>query len=189
MSQHETGYARKERDLYETPEWVTAALVPHLPTTPCTIWEPAAASGKMVAALRHAGYIVVSTDIADGHDFLKAAGTDAEVIATNPPYALAQQFIEHALRLMKTRGSMAMLLRTDYDHARGRRHLFSGCTAFAKKVVLTRRIVWFDGPKAAPSFNHGWYIWSWRHQGAPVLAYGPEDAQAMAYEGRKEVKT
>jgi hypothetical protein len=32
--------------------------------------------------------------------------------------------------------------------------LFHGCPAFAKKLVLTRRIVWFDGGKAAPSFNH-----------------------------------
>jgi hypothetical protein len=33
MSQRESGYARKERDSYETPAWVTAALVPHLPVT------------------------------------------------------------------------------------------------------------------------------------------------------------
>jgi hypothetical protein len=31
MSQRESGYERKERDLYETPEWVTEALLPHLP--------------------------------------------------------------------------------------------------------------------------------------------------------------
>jgi hypothetical protein len=42
-----------------------------------------------------------------------------------------------------------MLLRTDYDHAVTRRHLFSDCHAFAKKIVLTKRIVWFDGPNSA----------------------------------------
>ena len=30
MSQRHSGYVRKERDLYETPEWVTEALIPHL---------------------------------------------------------------------------------------------------------------------------------------------------------------
>ena len=45
------------------------------------------------------------------------------------------------------------------------------CPAFARKVVLTKRIVWFDGPKAAPSFNHAWYIWDWKHRGSPMLAY------------------
>jgi hypothetical protein len=47
-----------------------------------------------------------------------------------------------------------MLLRTNYDHAATRQHLFSDCNAFAKKIVLTKRIVWFDGPGAPPSFNH-----------------------------------
>jgi hypothetical protein len=65
---------------------------------------------------------------------------------------------------------VAMLLRTDYDHAHSRIHLFAGCQSFAKKVVLTRRIIWFDGPKANPSYNHAWYIWNHEHEGPPVLA-------------------
>jgi hypothetical protein len=68
--------------------------------------------------------------------------------------------------------------RTDFDHAKSRRHLFADCPAFAKKLVLTKRIVWFvedDGkPKAAPSFNHAWFIWSWKHDGPPTIAYGPQ---------------
>jgi hypothetical protein len=175
VSQRESGYARKERDLYETPAWVTRALLPHLPPS-LSVWEPAAGSGKMAEELRLAGHSVRATDIATGCDFLSADDA-ADAIITNPPYALASEFIEHALRLMKPRGSVAMLLRTDFDHAKTRQHLFSGCAAFAKKVVLTRRIVWFEGPKAAPSFNHCWMIWDWKHRGPPVLAYGPEDGQ------------
>jgi hypothetical protein len=64
-----------------------------------------------------------------------------------------------------------MLLRTDYDHAVTRQQLFRDCPQFAKKLILTRRIVWFAGPKAAPSFNHAWFIWNWKHQGSPTLAY------------------
>lgn len=44
MSQRDSGYERKERDLYETPEWVTLALVPHLRRAINSVWEPAAAS-------------------------------------------------------------------------------------------------------------------------------------------------
>jgi hypothetical protein len=87
---------------------------------------------------------------------------------------LARDFIEHAIRLTKaTTGLVVMLLRTDYDHAATRQHLFSGCSIFAKKVVLTKRVVWFDGPTAAPSFNHAWYVWDWAHEGPPTLTYGP----------------
>jgi methylase of polypeptide subunit release factors len=115
----------------------------------------------------------MASDIAEGRDFLKTEEVfNCDAIVTNPPYVLAREFIEHALRIMRpVQGIVAMLLRTDFDHAATRQHLFSGCEAFAKKVVLTKRIVWFDGPNAAPSFNHAWYIWNWRHVGPPTLAY------------------
>ena len=45
MSQRESGYERIERDCYETPEWVTRALLPHLGNIK-SVWEPAAGSEK-----------------------------------------------------------------------------------------------------------------------------------------------
>jgi hypothetical protein len=49
MSQRKSGYERKERDSYQTPAWVTLALVPHLPWLPGRVWEPAcgSASGRL----------------------------------------------------------------------------------------------------------------------------------------------
>ena len=41
MSQRESGYQRKPLDQYETPGWVTLALIPHLPEFIGKIWEPA----------------------------------------------------------------------------------------------------------------------------------------------------
>ena len=97
MSQRDSGYIRIERDLYETPEWVTLALLPHLPKLDM-IWECAAASGKMARALTNAPAYVVSTDIDKNENFLNywspIAGCDA--IITNPPYELATEFISHA---------------------------------------------------------------------------------------------
>jgi hypothetical protein len=46
MSQRESGYRRKPLDQYETPAWVTRALIPHLPESIGKIWEPACGSGK-----------------------------------------------------------------------------------------------------------------------------------------------
>lgn len=178
MSQRDSGYARKERDLYETPEWVTLALIPYIPKRIQGIWEPACGSGKMYRALETSYAGVIATDIAGGPEYDFLATSDAEgisAIITNPPYALAREFIEHALKLMEpTEGFVAMLLRTDFDHANTRRYLFDGHEAFAKKVVLTKRIKWFEDSKGQPSFNHAWFIWDWRNQGAdPRLAYGP----------------
>lgn len=176
MSQRDSGYERKERDLYETPEWVTKALVRHLPRPPKVVWEPAAGNGKMLNALGVLDAPVYGTDIAEGSDFLShhAPYQRADAIITNPPYILATEFVQHAIRLMQgTEGVVAMLLRTDFDHAKTRENLFSLSPRFAKKVVLTKRIQWFEDSKGSPSFNHAWFIWDWKHQGAPTLAYGP----------------
>jgi hypothetical protein len=66
-----------------------------------------------------------------------------------------------------------MLLRA--DRAATRSSLF--IHPVAKKVALTKRIVWFTGPKAAPSFNHAWYVWDHKHCGPPTLAYAPYNSQ------------
>jgi hypothetical protein len=169
MSQRDSGYERKERDLYETPEWVTEALLPHLRPI-LSVWEPACGSGKMTRVLaRVAG--VVATDIATGDDFLEAEKR-ADCIITNPPYELATQFIERALSLTADSGLVAMLLRTDFAHAKTRQHLFQH-PAFAKKIELTKRIRWIEGSKGAPSFNHAWFVWDWQNLGKPTLAHSP----------------
>jgi len=48
-------------------------------------------------------------------------------IVTNPPYKLAQKFIEQEIDIIAPqKGKVAMLLRNEYDSAAGRQHLFSG---------------------------------------------------------------
>jgi hypothetical protein len=156
---------------YETPAWVTLALVPHLPKISGKVWEPACGSGKMVAALRQAGLDVIGGGIADGADFLgQPAKSGIGAIITNPPCALAREFIERALDFNGVR-VVAMLLRADFDHAATRAHLFDGCPMFAKKVVLTKRIRWFEDSRGSPSFNHCSMIWDRLHRGPPTLAY------------------
>lgn len=176
MSQRDSGYERKERDLYETPAWVTLALIPHLPARlrpGMNVYEPAAGSGKMVRVLADVGYVVDADDIADGRDFLECKRADHAAIITNPPYDIAPEFIWNAISLTReTEGLVAMLLRTDFDHASSRDYLFDR-EQFAKKVVLRKRIKWFEDSKGSPSFNHAWFIWDWKHSGPPTLAYGP----------------
>lgn len=181
MSQRNSGYERSVRDTYLTPTWVTQALVPHV-RTPAQVWEPACGPGKIIQALseKWPEVPIVGTDLDYGRDFLmeRELPFDVDAIITNPPYNLAQEFVEHAVRLMEGRGGyVAMLMRTDWDHAKTRAHLFRDCPAFAKKVVLTKRVVWFEpepGERGkSPSFNHSWWIWDWRHEGPPTIAYGP----------------
>lgn len=195
MSQRHSGYNRQDADNYATPSWVTRALLPHIPERIKTIWEPAAGEGAMANALRERPRtVVIATDIRPGNgmptspeplDFLGARKLACDGVITNPPFYLAQEFIERALELTYLQqGFVAMLLRADFDHAKKRRHLFAE-GPFAKRLVLTRRIIWFvdpltGKPKAAPSVNHSWFIWDHAHRGAAAVAYYLEEERGRA---------
>lgn len=195
MGVRNSGYERKPNDHYATPPWVTEALIPHLPRLHGgIIWEPAAGNGRMADVLRERiSADVIPTDanpgdwVVEQHDFLlDDPPFPPDAIITNPPFGKeAARFIERALEITKpTRGVVAMLLRTQFDHGKTYQHLFSRHPAWAKKLMLTRRIVWFvedDGkPKAGPSECHAWYIWDWRHKGPPMIAYGPDGIEEIA---------
>jgi predicted RNA methylase len=193
MAQRFSGYDRQKRESYPTPRWVTELLIPHLPRDLKEIWEPAAGNGVMAAALREGtGARVYASDIKPmfwcdvfSGDFFKYQChpiVDAErpqAIITNPPYGVqgreAEAFIEHALTLMApVNGFVAMLLKVDFDSAKGRDGMFASCPAWSKKLVLRKRIMWFPSESGhGPSDNHAWFLWDWAHQGPPTIAYAP----------------
>lgn len=187
MSQRNSEYARKDRDLYQTPEQHTQLLERFLPTRALQrIWEPAAGSGQMVDVFQTWGAGWYASDVhplADGIDQanffnFRDAPHKATAIITNPPYrdGLAQKFIEHALKLMKPcEGVVAMLLSDTYDFGVTRRHLFAEHPAFCKKIALHKRIIWFPAPEGekqvGPSQYHAWYLWDWAHRGPATMEY------------------
>ena len=186
MSQRASGYSRKENDEYQTPAWVTKTIVPHLAELGIDIiWEPASSEGCMSSDLYHAGFRVFESELTRGVDFLTVnnkfiaevfENSRCPAVVTNPPFKLSQQFIERALWMTEARrGAVAMLLRVDYDSAATRQHLFRYCKPWCKKLVLTNRIVWFDRPGAAPSFNHAWFLWSWQHSGPATISYAARE--------------
>ena len=123
----------------------------------------------MVRVLSDHGHIVEATDIANGIDFLTCEKLfDVDAIVTNPPFNLATQFIERALEIA---GIVAIVVRIDFDFAKTRQHLFAKCPHFSKKIVLLKRVVWFEGSTGSPSYNHCWLIWNWSHIGPPTIAY------------------
>jgi hypothetical protein len=173
MSQRPSGYARQPGDVYETPHWVTQAIVPYLRRHCSHLWDPAnGPASKIAQVLRDKGFRVTATN----DDFLTrtslpAAGIDG--IGTNPPYGsqgrLACQFIGHAIELSPV---VAMLLRIDFDSGKTRRNLFRDCSTFAGKIVLLDRVVWFEREGApGPSYNHAWYIWHRAYRGPPTIHY------------------
>ena len=134
----------------------------------------------MVAVLKDQ-FRVLASDISEGVDFPKLKRLpDASVrgIVTNPPYEQAVEFCAQALKLTApVKGFVAMLLRCDFDHAKRRAYLFADCPQFAKKIVLTRRIVgsWkrTASRRRAPVSTTRGFCGTGSTHGPPVIAYGP----------------
>lgn len=181
----ESGFERVANDFYETPAWCVDALVDEIGVPEDgLIWEPAAGKGAIVSAANAHGAVCHASDLVSypgapawgGQDFLSFAIPPHDRITsiwTNPPYALATEFVTHAIRLVRPWcGQVAMLLRHEWDCASTRTHLFDR-PPFARKLTLTKRPRWSDEDKASPRFNFAWFIWDWRHEGPAVLAYGP----------------
>jgi hypothetical protein len=172
MSQRVSGYVRQPDDAYETPPWVTCAIIPHLRGRCQHIWTPADdCRSKLARVLREAGFRVTATNADFLSMSLPSKGIDA--ICTNPPYGtggrLAHRFIAHALELTPV---VAMLLRVDFDSGKTRVGLFRDNPAFAAKLVLLDRITWFERAGAAgPSENHAWYMFHVEHRGPPTISY------------------
>jgi len=196
MSQRNSGRERMAFDLYETPAWVVDCLAQFVPLRFKTIWEPACGSGKMVTALTTHGAHVHASDVTDHGcprstvplDFLSNASSPLmhyDGIITNPPYGprgtLADAFIRRGLERMRDYGFLALLLPIDFDSAGGRADVFDECPCFAAKIVLRKRIKWFDGP-ASPSQNHAWFLWSndMRPKANAVILYAPKREVASA---------
>lgn len=86
-----------------------------------TIWEPACGCGNISKVLEQNGYKVISTDLYDrgfgkcGLDFLTAElPSDCNIIITNPPYALADEFVKHAMDILQNFGRYFALMNLSY---------------------------------------------------------------------------
>lgn len=163
---------RKEHDFYPTIERApTLALLEAFGAEiPRHVWEIACGDGAMARVLVDYGWDVTATDLIDrgygrgGVDFLQCRTLLAPAIATNPPFNLAPQFIRHAHALGVE--WMAMLLKSQYWHAKTRLPLFR---EFPPNVhaPLTWRIDWTG--EGRPTMECTWFIWSRARQGVDVI--------------------
>lgn len=114
---------RNAMDFYPTPREVTVALLEQIALPyGIKIWEPACGQNHMVDVIREYGYDVIGTDIQWGVDFLTAnLPEDVRFIMTNPPFSIADKFIE---RCIEHRRAFALLLKSQYWHAKKRTKLF-----------------------------------------------------------------
>lgn len=155
---------RHAADFYATPPECTDALLGFLRLPPNTIiWEPACGDGAISMVLSNAGHTVLSTDLHDygfgspGIDFLTSPPRHAEWIITNPPYRLADEFINRAVQNAEI--GCAMLFKSQFWHSQIRTGLFhKHPPAFI--LPLTWRPDFHRGTRGKnPTMECLWTVW------------------------------
>ena len=128
----------------------------------------AAGNGQMSDVLRRAPSTVIASDIVDGTDFLGCSQCNYHQSALWAGTAILRARLRADARgLRRSRHAVAHRFR----QRQGAREPVPRHPAWAKKLELTKRIVWFEGGRS-PSFNHTWFIWDWRHSGPATISDG-----------------
>lgn len=163
---------REPTDYYKTPEHATRPLIAR-EKFDGIVWECACGDGAIARLLPGE---VIATDLYNrgygesGVDFL-ATVKQVNHVVTNPPYSLAQKFVEHALRCAS--GKVAMLLKLNFLEGQRRKPFFEA-TPLRTVYVFSNRIS-FDKADVKGGGNgllaYAWFVWEIGFQGKPTLEW------------------
>ncbi len=159
MSATKRGAKRHEADFYATPEPAFEPLLPFLQLMPGDIWEPACGDGRLINWMRNAGITAGGTDLARGVNFLDSEMPHGCII-TNPPFSLALEFCDHAI---KRAPNVFMLLRLNFLASRKRRDWWNTHKPDAL-FVLSERPSFTDNGKTDAT-DYAWFYWGKIHKG------------------------
>lgn len=164
-------------DFFPTPPWATRALVHEIlaprgwadPGMSC--WDPACGAGHMARPLAEFFNFVRASDIADyGYgdrrdlDFTGERlqwDWQADWIITNPPFVMAQEFLNSAMHLARV--GVALLVRLQWLEGVDRYNTIFGA---GRRPVLVcpfaERVAMIEGaydPDASSATAYAWFVW------------------------------
>lgn len=171
------GYSpgKPEDNFYPTPPIAVEALL-KVERFGGLVWEPACGDGRICDVLLNYGFEVLATDLVDrgygeaNHDFLTSPYSAPNII-TNPPFSLAQEFIEQALA--KTTRKVAILGKIAILEGIKRKTMYEKSPlktvyVFSKRLTMTR-----NGEKMKNSgmIAFCWLVFDHHYKGKPTLAW------------------
>jgi hypothetical protein len=201
MSQNTTHAVMQQRaephdslDDFPTPPWATRALIEHVirpHSFPGVIrmascWEPACNRGHMVVPLTEYFGVVFPSDIHDygmgypQHDFLMPYSPAERFgpfdwIITNPPFSLAEQFIERARGINGWQGT-AVLVRTSFLEGVGRYERLYRDNPPTLVAQFVERVPMVKGHLSAESVtatSYCWLVWMKDRKPQPIIWIPP----------------
>ena len=176
MSATNRGAKRKESDFYATPLETVYSLLDNYKgiNEKDIILEPSAGNGNIIRALKNRGYtnfieavelrkdetneLMGIADEVNICDYLTGFNTTNkyDVIIGNPPYSLAQEFIDKSLELLAPGGRLIFLLRTNFLESKKRFDWWQDKTPNGLYVLSKRPS--FTG-KGTDATSYSWFIW------------------------------
>lgn len=145
------------------------------------ILEPAVGGGSIAAVLVDHNHKVQSMDIVDrGYigtevkDFLATVKDDLNFspdIITNPPYAMAKEFVEHALDISMDSVKVAMFLKIQFLESKKRYELFKKYPPKKIYVFVNRVNCGKNGifGKESSAVCYAWFVWEKGYKGLPQV--------------------
>jgi hypothetical protein len=182
MSQNSSSAVMQQRsephdslDDFPTPPWATRALCEFLVSkghalSLMSCREPAANRGHMVGPLRESFAAVEASDVHDYgtsfivRDYLFGPTADfnrTDWTITNPPFRLAEQFIDRALTLSAV--GVAVIVRTAFLEGIGRHERLFSKNPPSFVLQFTERVVMHKGrlaPEGSSATSYAWLVWA-----------------------------
>jgi hypothetical protein len=179
-------YERVENDYYATDFSSTYGLLNVEDFEGDSFLEPCCGEGHISKVIQEnfSGVEVVSTDLIDrgfgegGIDFLEQEyDRKFDNIITNPPYSLAQKFIEKSLEI--TNKKVAMFLKIQFLEGLGRYDMFQNTPLKTVHVFSGRQDPWRNGEPLNPETGKkwgstmcfAWFVWEHGYDGKPTISW------------------
>jgi len=172
---------RKKSDFYETPYSLTEQFLQVFPWLNVkTVLEPAAGDGAITKVVER--FALGSVEAYDpmtheGYDFLSHSfDKKYDLVITNPPFSLAEQFIKKAKAVSKR--YVAFLLPLSYLHGKGRYdRVYTDLTFPLREVLVFTRYPMLgeplreDGKYHTGMMVYAWYLWDKEYEGKPTISW------------------
>lgn len=140
-------------ELYTTKEAVECIL-PFIPPGVKTIWEcTAIENSEIVNVLKENGFEVISSHLNEGLDFFKYQPQHYDLIITNPPFSLKDQFLKRTFELNKP---FMMLLPITTLEGKKRSEMFQKNKV---QILIPSKRFNFIKEKKGSWFQTSWFTW------------------------------
>ncbi len=146
------------RELYPTPESVVSTLVKKLKLRNTdTFLEPCRGTDAIWNQIDLPDEQKQWAEIEMGRDYLETEFSEVDVIITNPPFSLTEQFIEKSLSELSHDGTMAYLQRVNFLGSIKRIDFWKRVGFPDKYPIIVPRPRFVGG--GSDSCEYAWFIW------------------------------